>query len=92
MGQKVGKEKRQKDNKEEYLGRENIINKTVQLVELNTNEIINIKIVEEKDKDVFMDKISIESPLGKALCKTSIGDEFEIVQGNNIIKYRLKSI
>lgn len=75
-----------------YLSRESLLNKEVILLDIETNEVIDITIVEEKDKDILADKISIESPLGKALCRTSIGSEFEVMQGNNIIKYVLETV
>lgn len=74
------------------LKRKSLLNKKVKLLDVEENEIINITIVEENQEDIFSDKISIESPLGKALCGVSVGSEFEIVQGNNIIKYLLKAI
>lgn len=75
-----------------YLSRESLLNKEVILLDLETNEVIDITIVEEKDKDILSDKISIESPLGRALCRTSIGSEFEVIQGNSIAKYFIESI
>lgn len=75
-----------------YLSRKDLLNKEVRLLDLETNEVIDITIVEEKDKDILSDKVSIESPLGKALCRTSIGSEFEVMQGNSIVKYLLKDI
>lgn len=79
-------------NKEVYLSKGNLLSKTITLLDTKTNEIINIKIVEEKEKDILSDKISIQSPLGRALCKTNIGSEFEINQEGNVIKYILKEI
>ena len=68
------------------------MNKKVSLLENRTNEIIVITMVEEKNKDLFDNKISIDSHLGKALCKTSVVNEFEIRQGDNTVKYVLKMI
>lgn len=84
--------KNRSKNENAYLSRESLLNKDVILLDLDTNEVIDIRIVEEKDKDILSDKISIESPLGRALCRTSIGNEFEVVQGNSTIKYMIKNV
>ena len=94
--QKKYKEEKDRINRSKsenaYLSRENLLNKKVRLLDLDTNEVIDITIVEEKDKDILSDKVSIESPLGKALCRTSIRSEFEVVQGNSIVKYVIKNV
>lgn len=69
-----------------------LLNKKVTLLDLEANEIIEITIVKEKDKDELFNKISIDSPLGKALCGTYVGSKFEVVQGSNIVKYLIKGI
>lgn len=92
--QKKYKEEKDRINrsKNNYLNRESLLNKEVILLDIETNEVIDITIVEEKDKDILSDKISIESPLGRALCRTSIGSEFEVVQGSNTVKYIVERI
>lgn len=94
--QKKYKEEKDRINRRKsesaYLSRESLLNKEVILLDLETNEVIDITIVEEKDKDILSDKISIESPLGRALCRASIGSEFEVIQGNSIAKYFIESI
>jgi transcription elongation GreA/GreB family factor len=79
-------------NKNACLSREYLLNKKVKLLDFEMNEVIVITIVEEKDKDISSDKVSIESPLGKALCKVCVGTKFGFVQGKKIIKYNLKKV
>lgn len=94
--QKKYKEEKERINRSKsedaYLSRKDLLNKEVILLDLETNEVIDITIVEEKDKDILSDKISIESPLGRALCRTSIGSEFEVVQGSNTVKYIVENV
>lgn len=75
-----------------YLSKEKLINKKVILLDIEANEIIEITIVNEKDKDELVNKISINSPLGNALCGTYIGSKFEVVQGSNTVKYMIKNV
>lgn len=71
---------------------ENLLNKKFKILDIDDNETIEITLVEEKNKDILCDRISIKSPMGQALCKAEIGSEFEIYIRNNRMKYRLIGI
>lgn len=91
--QKRYKRENDKINKNENLNlRENLLYRKVRLLDIDTHEIIDITIVEDKDQDLSVDKVSIQSPLGKALSKTSIGNKFEVKQRNSTVKYLLMNI
>lgn len=75
------------DNKGQQNYRE-FLNKKITLLNIKENEIIKITIVE----DIFNNKFSIKSQIGQALVNCKNEKEFEIKQGTNIIKYRIKEI
>ncbi|NFE75187.1 GreA/GreB family elongation factor [Clostridium botulinum] len=89
---KKNNNKKKSRNAKKHLSQKDLLYKEVMLLDKETKETIYIKIVEDKDKDVLSDKISIKSPLGQALCKTNIGREFEVIQGKNITIYVLKDV
>ena len=79
------------DNKGQQNYRE-FLNKKITLLNIKENEIIKITIVEDKYEDIFNNKFSIKSQIGQALVNCKNEKEFEIKQGTNIIKYRIKEI
>ena len=79
-------------NREEEQDGRTLLNKKITLLNVKENEIIKITIVEDKDEDIFNNKFSIKSQIGKALVNCKKGKKFEIKQGKAIIKYRIKKI
>ena len=58
------------------------------LKDLEYNEIIIVTFVEEKNKDEFNYKLSINSPIGDAI-QNATDSVIEVKVGNNIIKYKI---
>lgn len=81
-----------KQNKNQYYNKQYLINKKVTLLDLGENEILEIVLVENKDRDEINNKISIDSPLGKLLVKSKKGEIIEVNQGNTNVKYMIKYI
>lgn len=69
-----------------------LINKTVTLFNITYNEWLKIVIVNDEDRDEINNKISIDSPLGKLLTKSKVGEIIEVNQGSINVRYRVKSI
>ncbi|GIP40525.1 transcription elongation factor GreA [Paenibacillus sp. J31TS4] len=65
---------------------------TVVLNDLEVAEKIQYKIVGPAEADVMEDKISYESPLGKALLGKAVGDTVEVDAPMGVIKYELLDI
>ncbi len=65
---------------------------TVSLYDYEFDENIDYHIVPATEIDVINNKISIESPVGKALFGKKKGEEIEIEVPNGIAKYRIDDI
>lgn len=65
---------------------------TIGLTNLVTNENITYKIVGDDEASVKNGKISINSPLARALIGKRIGDTSEITTANGIIEYAVTKI
>lgn len=87
---------RSKQNKNQYenqyYNKQYFINKKVILVDLVENEILEIVLVEDKDRDEINNRISIDSPLGKLLIKSKKGEIIEFNQGSTNVKYLINNI
>ncbi|SHH19037.1 transcription elongation factor GreA [Thermosipho atlanticus] len=59
---------------------------------LDTNEEKKIQIVTPHEADVFQNKISIESPLGRALVGKKVGEIVKIKAPNGAFKYEILGI
>lgn len=65
---------------------------TVTLYDYEFDENIDYQIVPATEVDVLNNKISIESPVGKALFGKKKGDEIEVEIPDGIAKYRIEDI
>ncbi len=61
----------------------------VKLKDLKTKEEFTYKLVSPEEADLDLDKISVVSPLGKALLGRKVGEEFEINVPAGKLKYRI---
>ncbi|HIH2763879.1 MAG TPA: transcription elongation factor GreA [Candidatus Azoamicus sp.] len=64
----------------------------IELVNLHNNQKYNYKIVGEDEADIKNNKISIKSPLARALLQKSEGDIINLELPNGIIKYKILTI
>jgi transcription elongation factor GreA len=64
----------------------------VRLRNLKTNEEIEIRIVNSQEADIFENKISADSPIGKAVLERSVDDEVVVRTPSGIIKYKIITI
>nr|WP_243159512.1 GreA/GreB family elongation factor [Clostridium sp. SM-530-WT-3G] len=71
-----------------------LLNRDIKLLDLKSNELLNITIVADENKNALDNKISVKSPVGQALCnvQNKIGCVFEVIIGNNKNRYKLMSI
>ena len=65
---------------------------TVTLYDYEYDEAIDYHIVPATEVDVINNKISIESPVGKALYGKKKGDEIEVEIPDGVAKYRIDDI
>ncbi len=65
---------------------------TVTLLDLNTNEQLTYTLVSETEADFLENKISVISPVGKALLGKSEGEEVQISVPAGILNYRILKI
>ncbi len=65
---------------------------TVKLKDLNTREEFTYKLVSPEESDLDNDKISVTSPIGKALLGKKVKDEIELDVPAGRIKYRILDI
>jgi len=68
------------------------IGATVTLLDLNTNEQLTYTMVSETEADFLENKISVISPVGKALLGKSEGEEVQISVPAGILNYRILKI
>jgi len=64
----------------------------VKLLDLNTNEQFSYKLVSPEESDLEQNKISVTSPIGKALLGKNKDDIVEIVVPAGKIKYKIVDI
>ena len=64
----------------------------VLLENTNTGERKDIMIVNSQEADIFNDKISSESPIGKAVLTRKVDEEFKLKTASGTVKYRILSI
>ncbi|HHE54528.1 MAG TPA: transcription elongation factor GreA, partial [Caldithrix abyssi] len=65
---------------------------TVKLLDLKKNREISYTLVSAEEADFRQNKISVISPVGKALLGKKVGDEVEIQVPAGILKYKILSI
>ena len=65
---------------------------TVTIENLDTQKVLRFKIVGIDESDIKKEKISLESPLAKAMIGCSIGDDFYYEIGNNDYAYEVVNI
>lgn len=68
------------------------LNKTVAIRFLADNEVEDFVITTTVETDLVNNKISIESPLGKAIYKHKVGDEMDIEAPQGSYKIRIEKI
>lgn len=64
----------------------------VKIEDVETKEILVYSIVSSKEADPFENKISDESPVGRALIGKKVGDEVEISVPAGVFKYKIIEI
>ncbi|MBU0455942.1 MAG: transcription elongation factor GreA [Pseudomonadota bacterium] len=66
-----------------------IFGTTVDLVNLETNDSITYKIVGDDESDISQNKISINSPIARALIGKEEGEEVEVIAPGGKISYEI---
>ena len=79
------------DAKDIDISKVSILSK-VKVINLGTKKEKTYKIVSEKEADVKMDKISVNSLLGQALLGKKIGDVAEFTAPSGTFKFKIESI
>lgn len=65
---------------------------TITLVDEDTEKEVKYQLVSEFESDIDKNKLSVESPLGRALLGKKVDDEIELRIGNNIKTYLIENI
>ncbi len=65
---------------------------TVTLVDEDTERKVKYQLVSEFESDIDKNKLSVESPLGRALLSKKVDDEIELKIGSNIKTYLIENI
>lgn len=65
---------------------------SVTLTNLNTKKKVTYKIVSENEADLKQGKISVTSPIGKALLGKAVAETVDIQVPAGILKFRIESI
>lgn len=68
------------------------IGSTVRVRDLETGEEAQYTIVGSTEADPFADKISNESPVGKALLGTKVGDTVEVAVPAGVVRYEVLEV
>jgi len=64
----------------------------VGLTNLNTQKQVTYQIVSEKEADLKLGKISVTSPIGKALLGKAIGEEVNVLVPAGTLKFKVEAI
>ncbi|MFO8191891.1 MAG: transcription elongation factor GreA [Bacillota bacterium] len=78
--------------KEENGDQRIVLGSTVQLKDLDVNELYEYTIVSTAEADPVEKKISNESPVGKALLGFTVGDQVEIKVPAGTLKYKIEAV
>ncbi len=65
---------------------------TVQLINVATDEVIVYQIVGDDEADVKVAKISVSSPIARALIGKQVGDEVSVQAPNGAIEYEIAEV
>lgn len=65
---------------------------TVQLIELDANQKKQYKLVGQDEADLKNGKISVQSPVGKALIGKRVGDQIAVTTPSKIVEYEVIEI
>jgi transcription elongation factor GreA len=65
---------------------------TVQLIELDANQKKQYKLVGQDEADLKNGKISVQSPVGKALIGKRVGDQVAVTTPSKIVEYEVIEI
>lgn len=65
---------------------------TVKLKDMKTKEVFSYKLVSPEEADLDADKISVTSPIGKALLGRKVKEEIEIDVPAGLLKYKILDI
>lgn len=71
---------------------EALVGATVKVKDCNTNESFNYTLVSEEESDFDLNKISVSSPVGKALLGHKVGDQIEIKVPVGTLLYEIVEI
>lgn len=69
-----------------------VFGSTVKAINLKTDEEIKYSIVGEDEADIKIQKISYNSPLGRALIGKSVGDEVLVETPGGILEYEILEV
>jgi transcription elongation factor GreA len=69
-----------------------LLGTTISIVDCETDEEIDYKLVSEQESDFDQNKISSSSPVGKAILGHRVGDIVEIKVPMGVLKYKIKNI
>jgi transcription elongation factor GreA len=64
----------------------------VTLTNLNTKKQVTYQIVSEKEADLKVGKISVNSPIGKGLLGKHVGDVAEVLAPAGMLKFKIENI
>ena len=65
---------------------------TVAITEISSTTALRLTLVHSHEANFAMNKVSISSPLGKALLDHVAGEEVEVVAPSGLIKYRIEGV
>ena len=65
---------------------------TVHLVNLDTDEAVKYQIVGEDEADLKHSKISVTSPIARALIGKNVGDEVEVQTPKGVVPYEVSKV
>ncbi len=82
---KIVKKEKKKSNKVD-------IGSEVEIIDLSSKKVLKFKIVGFGEANPLENKISQESPIGKALIGKTVNDVIEIKLGNTVKRFKIKKI
>ena len=69
-----------------------IFGTTLDLINLDTEENVTYQIVGEDEADIKQNKISINSPIGRALIGKEVGEEVQVQTPKGVVSYEIDEV
>ena len=69
-----------------------IFGSTVNIINVDTDQVVTYQIVGDDEADVKLSKISVNSPIARALMAKEVGEEVEVKTPGGLVSYEIDAV